>query len=58
MERENKNLTIRVTPGEYEKIKCVADAHTRPMANLIKMITMKFIDDYLDNQARSKEQGH
>lgn len=51
-----KNLTVRFTKEEYADLCKVSIAEKRPMANLINLITMNYVESYLRAQVVQEDQ--
>ena len=46
MATKKKSLLIRVQPEHYEKVKALAEANTRTMANMVEHMIAKYIKEY------------
>lgn len=55
-ESKNRNLTVRLTTSEYEMLQTVAKIQRRSMANLIKMVTVQYLEEYLKTKGQRVEQ--
>ncbi len=51
-----KNLTVRFTKEEYADLSKVSIAEKRPMANLINLVTMNYVENYLRDQGVPEHQ--
>jgi len=51
-----KNLTVRFTKEEYADLSKVSIAEKRPMANLINLVTMNYVENYLRVQGVQEAQ--